>query len=426
MKIIRIVLPEEEYKDENFVIFSENSNVLVDKICFSDCEPATTVCDDNYRMNYGFPLSPYEIQNYNAHIKAWKIFRDSNEQWAMIIESNVDLSVDIETLYSQLNDLPSNAELFFPYDIFSLIKNKKNEKWKQIKNPNTNEIRNFEAYMLGCKHGNSIYFINKKGVEKMLNINIISDRLDHDIIRLSIDDKLEVYYNDSSWFNINNINQEDWSDRIDLIWNTINNNSFWDAKSQRLAKNMLSLISSYASELGIKLILQGGTHLGYVQHSGIMNWDDDIDLGIEEERVDEFINHIKNNSSIRLEKKKEFPTSTEYYKLWDDSGYDIDGYNYKFPFIDLWLYKRNGSDLVFKNGIICHDSAKEPFVEVCFEGSRFYVTYNSLDILDNRYANWREKILVYPWSHRYEKKISPALSVPIIVDDYGKMIKLSR
>src|SRR3989339_98666 len=40
-------------------------------------------------------------------------------------------------------------------------------------------------------------------------------------------------------------------------------------------------------------------------------------------------------------------TNCPYYKVWHEDGESINGYNYTFPFIDIWVYNVIDKDLVF-------------------------------------------------------------------------------
>jgi hypothetical protein len=86
------------------------------------------------------------------------------------------------------------------------------------------------------------------------------------------------------------------------------------------------------------------------------------------------------------------------------------------------MYSIVGKDIIFKNGIICPNSAEKEPEEVVFECALFKVPYNSIEILDTRYVDWRTRIRVYSWSHRYEKHCFPLLNIPVQVDSRGRII----
>src|SRR5690606_26610308 len=131
----------------------------------------------------------------------------------------------------------------------------------------------------------SFYFINKKGAKKLLSINKIRQRLDDEILSLMFEDKLNCYTEIVRWFNRNQLNDFDFLERKKLIWREIKNNTSWTDLNRSKVQELLKIISNVARDEGIDIVLQGGTHLGYIRHKEIMAWDDDIDIGIKEDSV---------------------------------------------------------------------------------------------------------------------------------------------
>jgi GR25 family glycosyltransferase involved in LPS biosynthesis len=377
--------------------------------------------DRNYHKDlYGFELSSNEILNFLTHRKIWEEFLTSKEPYCMIVESNVRFNASIYDIQHSIEELYEDWDLFFPYDMEEMSSDMQVSGMKLL-NPNLREISNRDSYLLGYKWGNSIYFISKKGVEKLLQCNTIKNRLDNAMVSLSLNEELNIYYSSVNWLNTNQIDWREWPDRIKLIWATIYENSSWTPERKKKARDMLKIISQTGMSTKINLILQGGTHLGYVRHGEIMPWDDDIDIGIEENLIEVFLEELKSHEEYQFGAFIEPLTDCPYYKIWRKDGENIDGHIYKFPFVDLWMYNIVEDDFIFKNGIICPNSAKKDLEEIVFEGALFKIPYNSIEILDTRYVDWRTKIRVYSWSHRYEKHYFPLLCVPIQVDSNGKL-----
>ena len=153
-----------------------------------------------------------------------------------------------------------------------------------------------------------------------------------------------------------------------------------------------------------------------------MPWDDDADIGIEEDKFSAYIDQLCKVDGIGYGQVIEPHTGVPFYKIWLKNGEKIENHVYTFPFVDLWLYNRKENDIVFNNGIICPGSAACDLIEVLFEGAIFKIPYNSIEVLDTRYKDWKKKIRVYTWSHRYEKDIFIPLSLNIEVDDNGRMV----
>ncbi len=320
---------------------------------------------------------------------------------------------------------PKDLDIYFPYDLPKRNLEQTNLK-KALLNKNSCEKGNMDPYFLGYKWGNSIYFLSKKGAEKLLTINPIKDRLDNEFVNLSLNGRLNAYYEDVPWLTFEQIDWGEWPARIKCIWDTLIKISPWTMDRKRKVKKLLSIISDIAYQLKIELVLQGGTHLGYIQHGGIMPWDDDVDLGIEEKDVSAFFEKLQQEQDVSFDEFVEHRSQKNYYKIWGCEGEEISGYKYTFPFIDLWVYKRQGADLVFANGIICPNSALYEFKKIIFEDSLFYIRANSIEVLDSRYTSWKDKIIVYAWGHRLEQPYFPRVSLPIQTDDEGRMIGLKN
>lgn len=151
-----------------------------------------------------------------------------------------------------------------------------------------------------------------------------------------------------------------------------------------------------------------------------MPWDDDIDIGIEESKINLFIEKLEKYDDLCINKYIESRTNIHYYKIWCKNGELIKGYDYTFPFIDLWVYNKIGSDIIFKNGIICPNSSIQNFMDVIFEGSIFQIVSNSLEVLDSRYSDWRNHIHIYCYSHRLETSVRHFICIPIQTNENGR------
>ncbi|MDR2921288.1 MAG: hypothetical protein LBV72_18235 [Tannerella sp.] len=44
-------------------------------------------------------------------------------------------------------------------------------------------------------------------------------------------------------------------------------------------------------------------------------------------------------------------------------------------------------------------------IEVKFEEGYYFILFNSKEVLDSRYKYWKSKVVVYFWSHFFEKNI---------------------
>ena len=77
-------------------------------------------------------------------------------------------------------------------------------------------------------------------------------------------------------------------------------------KTSRELYNLLYLVTDLFKQKNIKYSLDGGTLLGAIRHGGIIPWDDDIDISIEEKYLEKLLmlKPILNNKGYDLIKFK--------------------------------------------------------------------------------------------------------------------------
>ena len=146
---------------------------------------------------------------------------------------------------------------------------------------------------------------------------------------------------------------------------------------------MLEKTTNILKDLNIKHWADGGTYLGAVRHSGIIPWDDDIDIGVLENSLNKNFSLIKRKlknegygivkqhfgykiypikgDKIKIDPwvlhcnkiKKKYKTisrsrlykeASKTYKKSDKTLY----HNYKYPFLDIFEYKNRDQKLYTK------------------------------------------------------------------------------
>ncbi|SFW13574.1 LicD family protein [Chitinophaga sancti] len=378
-----------------------------------------------HKGRYGFELPQSDTENFLLHYAAWELFAASGEDWCMIVEASVRLEADYADILERISALKDGWDVYFPFDRMKIREAERTYTThhnNSLLNPNRKEIYDFLPFLLGYCWGSSIYFLSRQGVGKLLAIQEIKQRVDDEIVSMSYRKQLQACFDEVNWFDYNHQPKVVAADRNRDILHAIMDSKRWTADSKDQIRTILQWMSEAAKQIGVDLILQGGTHLGYIRHGGIMPWDDDVDLGIEEQHLEAFLAAIATHTPLRTKIHLEAATDSTFYKLWLDDGTPIDEHTHNFPFVDLWMYTRVGDDLVFRNGIVCPNSGKYPFQDVCFENAALKMTANSLEVLDSRYRTWRTGIRVYNYYHSREKNQGFALRVSISVDENGRMI----
>lgn len=423
MRAYILNIPESVVKKQKVVFVGEN--VEIKSYDHSIANHIDMKIDYNHHKElYGFRLSENEILNFISHFKIWEDFLICKEEWCLVLESNINAvfpKKEIERTIKDLSLSDADWDIFFPYNTIVIRENYfETKNGKNLLNFNIQEIEKRHLYFLNFKWGNSIYILSRKGAEKLLQIGVIKDRLDDTILELSNAQQLCTYYDTVDWFTYDSIIQYEWLDRCENILACLQETMSWSQSAKSKVRDLLNMISKIGIQNKIDLLLQGGTHLGYIRHGGIMSWDDDVDIGIEESHKNIFFEELSRFNSISFGEYIELRTNAPYYKIWRKDGELIEGYDYTFPFIDLWIYNRIGEDIIFKNGIICPNSAKKPFLNIDFEGAKFQIVSNSFEVLDSRYSDWRNFIHIYTHSHRLESSIRHYVCIPIQTDEKGQ------
>ena len=104
----------------------------------------------------------------------------------------------------------------------------------------------------------------------------------------------------------------------------------------KLLYSMLNDVHKIFIHSGLKYWIDGGTILGLVRHSGIIPWDDDIDIGILKKDIHKFL------SLVDILKKCGYSISKTWfgYKIFYSNRKLISGFDYSFPFIDVFIFDK--------------------------------------------------------------------------------------
>lgn len=363
------------------------------------------------QKRYGFTISEYDRDCFLTHHIAWQEFKKKNEEYCLIFEDTATINLcDVKLFDEILNLLKENQDwdIFFPFDRTNTIDRKKP----------------VIGYILGYPWGSDAYFITRKGVDKLLEIQEIKQPVDEEILNLLLAGKLEVYYKNTELFSFtdNNVREKR---RKDSIKNALFNSNIWTVENKEKAIALISKVSSLAKEAQLDLVLSDGSLLGFIRHGGIMPWDDDIDFAIDHRFIDFFKSYIENHSNLKTKLSKWVISEFNYLKIWDENGQNIDGHLHKWPFIDIWPYFQTDTEIIFPHGKKYAINIFYPFSDIEFEGSVFKLLSSPLQYLDILYPDWRTNIQIFAWNHQKECGNNILLNLEIAVDDQGRILQSS-
>ncbi|HWB92056.1 MAG TPA: LicD family protein, partial [Puia sp.] len=350
--------------------------------------------DNNYMVNrYGVENNAFEIDYFRIHRLIWDHFLSAGEEYCLIMEEGVQLSVPFEELLTCVPPLAEMWDIVFPFD--------------RLEDGNGRQRTEIYSSSLGFFWGGHIYFISQEGAHKLMAIDAIRQPLDEEILQMSSNDKLNSFFANTEAFVYDEAKSPSLMARKQCLRETIRNFSAWKEQDKEKARQLIRLLSIAAGELEIPLVLHGGTLLGHIRHGGIMPWDDDIDFGIPCSEIYRFLEAIEKQGLVRYcrifhVKKK---SASWFYKFWLDDGTAIDGYDYTFPFVDIWLYYQDADHVWYEEGYFFQRMRFLPLQTILFEGSPLQIPAMPLASLDDLYPDWREYIRIYSWSHRKERNV---------------------
>lgn len=377
--------------------FIKESNVIL----LQDVEYCVLPHSDSLSMDkLGIPLSKLEINQFNNHYSIWRDFSTRADCSCLIIES-MEFLISCKDLIGTPNHELEDLEIILPF------------------NPFKDESSEYDiTYTYGKRMGVASYYINKATVKTLLKYQRIELPVDEFFLHMSNQEILTISFLENNLFHAI---QEDvfLNDRNENKLRTILSTNNWDETDKIKIIDMLKYVFSIAVQLDIPLFLSDGTLLGYVRNSEIMGWDDDIDISTESKYIQLLISKIEDDDIYRITKHV-WGQDIIYYKVWHNEGEGITGYDYTFPFIDIWLYALNDDIVDFGYGKQLPYDTVFPLMDKLFYHIPVKIPKNFLYYLDESYTNWRTRIQIYSWNHKKEKPTNLPLQAVIQTSPKGK------
>ena len=172
-------------------------------------------------------------------------------------------------------------------------------------------------------------------------------------------------------------------------------------------RKMLNDIHNVFKDNNINYWIDAGTLLGAVRHKDLIPWDDDADLCVYE-REERFLNLKPILNKYGYDVSKWWGG----YKIFSKKGKPIKGFNYKYPFVDIFFVKPNNDKMVYTNKKVAKYWPKSyhntndlfPLKEYHINTFKMYGPSNPKPYLDRCYKNWRS-IAYKGYDHENEKSV---------------------
>ena len=360
-----------------------------------------------FREKYGIEMDEKEVTLFQAHYAIWTDFSAKrNDDYCIILEEGVVLSASSGQIAEQIHTIGSAWDILFPYD--------------KVKDPAGRNPISLSHF--GFFWGYYFYVLNKKGAEKLLSFKAIRLPLDEQILSESLGKNLTIYAGRTDWFRFDETLSWAYRARSGSIIRFFEHYNVWEREDKTKALAMLSYIREKADQAGVKICLHAGTLLGAVRHNKIMDWDDDIDLMICENDASKLLEAIKNDGIYNITNWVWKKTGEVYYKIWQHGGKYTAGFEYSFPFIDIWIYREEKKHIVTNDGYSFEKRMFFPLKQIKFESGDFYIPFDARAYLDVMYRDWDKTIKIFSWSHQNKQHINTRMSIPVITDSFGRFV----
>ena len=358
---------------------------------------------------YGIEINPSDIANYSAHIFIWEyILNNDLKKASIIIENDVELKYSYGEMVEHISSLNEEWDIIIPYDKLNIDPALRHEIFPS---------------RLGYYWGSYFYIVNSIKIEKILSISEIKQPVDEEILEASFGNQLKALVIETDWFKYNEEKCPIYQSRSRFLLDKIKNINLWSEQHKAQAISILGYLAETAQKLNLNLFAHAGTLLGIIRHGEIMPWDDDVDLCMADAEINILLDFIERENVISCTKRLWHKTGSEYYKFFFKDGEHKDGYDYTFPFVDIWLlFTSEENSYLTSDGYYAKISDYLPGKECNFYNASILIPQNHEVMLNNMYKNWNKYIKVFSWSHRQKDNCIDSIVAPIETDDKGRMI----
>jgi phosphorylcholine metabolism protein LicD len=176
--------------------------------------------------------------------------------------------------------------------------------------------------------------------------------------------------------------------------------------------HLLQIAHDAFVSLNMDYFLIGGTSIGALRHGSIVSWDDDADIGMFEKDQDKL--HQASFKKVLQKHKLGFTQDEDLgtYKIFFKNGKTIKGYDWKYPFVDIFVYKKkwySSSSGKKAKYVLQNDNARQlwpkdsykhsdlfPLVKYPFGPLQLFGPKNAKKMLEKIYGK-------DVWTHYYEE-----------------------
>lgn len=375
---------------------------------------------------YGKILNPSQLGCYLSHMKTYQKILDQNLDYGVILEDDVTLTEWFPKLEEIISSLPKDFDIVWigncrgkwprnpcniipDYDYDFLEKNKVGDYVYKI----TEDCLATDNHPIGC-YG---VVVSRKFAEKFLSIPFEKH------FKRPIDNFLVENNSLKRYMTVPSIivhcydfgsNIDETSNEKDHLKDKINPyENIWlkYPDQERDALELLERMGMLLDKNNITYSLMYGTMLGYGRNQKLISYDDDIDIIINKKDIQKFEHLVRGTDISNIYKfEKPILNHSLYYKLYPKNNtINIDKYEYKWPFIDIFVYDLDGNgriiDVESGKKLNVSDQTIPVSITSYNENKKYdFKIFKEYDkILDQSYKNWRTVCVSSDWNHIKEK-----------------------